>query len=208
MLQETTGGLLANDDAQRQLSKEQRVFEGSPRGLGSPDPALSIMSHQPPYGYDDPYAQTPQYNTAQPPMAFPQAAPMNSTGPYQPHHQHRGSSIAFHPDTYPNAPPDRTHSLYSSDDPSSTELPHTGYQNYPSTEKVMTDEPYPPNPADEGFEANTMRPRPGRSGLDDRAKSWATMGPPPRSTGILRMWRKGERGKQWFRVRESDWAES
>jgi len=46
----------------------------------------------------------------------------------------------------------------------------------------------------------TERAQPGRSGLNQPMKSYAGMGPPPRSTGILSMWRKDERGKQWFRV--------
>lgn len=46
----------------------------------------------------------------------------------------------------------------------------------------------------------TERERPGRAGLHQPTSSFAAMGPPPRSTGILRMWRKDERGKQWFRV--------
>ncbi|TXT08624.1 hypothetical protein VHUM_02752 [Vanrija humicola] len=36
-------------------------------------------------------------------------------------------------------------------------------------------------------------------GLGQPTSSFAAMGPPPRSTGILRMWRKDERGKQWTR---------
>jgi hypothetical protein len=45
----------------------------------------------------------------------------------------------------------------------------------------------------------TERIVPGRAGLT-HPSSFAAVGPPPRSTGILRMWRKDERGKQWFRV--------
>ena len=47
----------------------------------------------------------------------------------------------------------------------------------------------------------TQRAQPGRQGLSGAPKSWAEMGPPPRSTGILRMWRKDERGPQWTKVR-------
>lgn len=64
----------------------------------------------------------------------------------------------------------------------------TGFQPNPSMEK-MTDQ-YP---------RATERERKGRAGLN-QTKSWAEVGPPPRSTGILRMWRKDERGKQWSRV--------
>ena len=63
-----------------------------------------------------------------------------------------------------------------------------GYQPNPSTEKVFDDV------------SNTQRALPGRSGLRNQTKSWAEVGPPPRSTGILRMWRKDERGHQWTRV--------
>nr|XP_018260305.1 uncharacterized protein I303_07223 [Kwoniella dejecticola CBS 10117]OBR82463.1 hypothetical protein I303_07223 [Kwoniella dejecticola CBS 10117] len=63
------------------------------------------------------------------------------------------------------------------------------YQPHSSTEKVT----------DEGQYENTQRAQPGRSGLRQPPRSIAEMGPPPRSTGILRMWRKDERGKQWSR---------
>lgn len=47
----------------------------------------------------------------------------------------------------------------------------------------------------------TERLQPGRANLGQGPESsFAAMGPPPRSTGILRMWRKDERGKQWTRV--------
>lgn len=68
----------------------------------------------------------------------------------------------------------------------------TAYQPNPSTEKMVDEEEYP---------QNTQRAQPGRSGLRNQTKSWANVGPPPRSTGILRMWRKDERGRQWTRVR-------
>ena len=55
-----------------------------------------------------------------------------------------------------------------------------------STEKMLGDTP-------------VQRAQPGRQNLGTAPKSWAEMGPPPRSTGILRMWRKDERGPQWFR---------
>lgn len=40
----------------------------------------------------------------------------------------------------------------------------------------------------------------GRAGLQNPTSSFAAMGPPPRSTGILREWRKEERGHQWGKV--------
>ncbi|WVW86927.1 hypothetical protein I302_108982 [Kwoniella bestiolae CBS 10118] len=64
------------------------------------------------------------------------------------------------------------------------------YQPNSSTEKMN----------DEGqYQESTQRAQPGRSGLRRPPVSIAEMGPPPRSTGILRMWRKDERGKQWSR---------
>ncbi|ORX37746.1 hypothetical protein BD324DRAFT_650295 [Kockovaella imperatae] len=51
----------------------------------------------------------------------------------------------------------------------------------------------------DSFGEPVQRAHPGRQGLQSTTKSWAEMGPPPRSTGILRMWRKDERGPQWFR---------
>ncbi|WWC92802.1 uncharacterized protein L201_007761 [Kwoniella dendrophila CBS 6074] len=63
------------------------------------------------------------------------------------------------------------------------------YQAHASTEKMNNAE----------FYENTQREQPGRSGLRQPPRSMAEMGPPPRSTGILRMWRKDERGKQWSR---------
>ncbi|ORY34783.1 hypothetical protein BCR39DRAFT_514697 [Naematelia encephala] len=63
------------------------------------------------------------------------------------------------------------------------------YEAYPSTEKIN----------DGGYAENTAREQPGRSGVRGQTKSFASLGPPPRSTGILRMWRKDERGEQWFR---------
>ncbi|KAK4688436.1 hypothetical protein P7C73_g1674, partial [Tremellales sp. Uapishka_1] len=44
----------------------------------------------------------------------------------------------------------------------------------------------------------TARQQQGRQGPRP-GSSWTEMGPPPRSTGILRMWRKDARGKQWFK---------
>lgn len=43
----------------------------------------------------------------------------------------------------------------------------------------------------------------GRAGLHQPTSSFAAMGPPPRSTGILREWRKEERGHQWGKVSSS-----
>lgn len=57
-----------------------------------------------------------------------------------------------------------------------------------------------PNDVDNGV-GGTERLQPGRQNIGQAPmSSFAAMGPPPRSTGILRMWRKDERGKQWTRV--------
>ena len=94
---------------------------------------------------------------------------------------------------------------YHSSDPSFDQAPRypdeteQGYQPEASTEKINAT-----NPSDDPYEPPaTARAVPGRQGLRGPAgntKSWAEMGPPPRSTGILRMWRKDERGKQWSKV--------
>ena len=65
-----------------------------------------------------------------------------------------------------------------------------GFLANASTEKMV----------DDGVPLQTQRAQPGRQGLPNHSKSWAEVGPPPRSTGILRMWRKDERGQQWFKV--------
>ena len=67
-----------------------------------------------------------------------------------------------------------------------------GFQANPSTEKVVEDS------------LGTERAQKGRQGVAQSSRSWQN-GPPPRSTGILRMWRKGERGKQWSRVSKLTW---
>ena len=83
-------------------------------------------------------------------------------------------------------------SPYARGHPDMPSVHETGYMPNPSTEKMVDEEEYP---------QNTQRAQPGRSGLRNQTKSWADIGPPPRSTGILRMWRKDERGRQWTRVR-------
>lgn len=83
-----------------------------------------------------------------------------------------------------------------------------GYQTTASTEKMVDRSSHAPGnemgmgDAAYGNEemAGTERAQKGRQGLQAPPMTWAEMGPPPRSTGILRMWRKDERGKQWSRV--------
>ncbi|WVN86818.1 uncharacterized protein L203_101991 [Cryptococcus depauperatus CBS 7841] len=66
------------------------------------------------------------------------------------------------------------------------------YLNASSTEKIAEESQLE--------HQDTQRAQPGRSGLaKPPTTSFAEMGPPPRSTGILRVWRKDERGKQWSR---------
>ena len=104
-----------------------------------------------------------------------------NTQPALPHQAQNGS---YADDSNPYNP-EFGHPSYPGD-------PSAGdYQAYPSTEKIVDDGAYG---------QSTERAQPGRSGLRQPPRSFAEMGPPPRSTGILRMWRKDERGKQWFRV--------
>jgi len=72
---------------------------------------------------------------------------------------------------------------------------HQQPEYYPSTDKINV------NDQEEAYAPPVIeRERKGRQNIGGGAeKSWAN-GPPPRSTGILRMWRKDERGKQWTRV--------
>ncbi|KAL7425051.1 hypothetical protein Q5752_000739 [Cryptotrichosporon argae] len=79
---------------------------------------------------------------------------------------------------------------------------YAGVPAYPSTEKFGApdaDVYAEKAEADDALPANTERAQRGRAGLQRPPSTWAQMGPPPRSTGILRMWRKDERGKQWSR---------
>lgn len=87
-------------------------------------------------------------------------------------------------------------------------LSHTTQQQpdeyYASTDKIHENSAMPAGADDYDNYTNTVpveRERKGRqgAGASGASKSWA-QGPPPRSTGILRMWRKDERGKQWTRV--------
>lgn len=48
----------------------------------------------------------------------------------------------------------------------------------------------------------------GRAHLQNPTSSFAAMGPPPRSTGVLREWRKEERGRQWGKVSPSNAGDS
>jgi hypothetical protein len=106
-----------------------------------------------------------------------------------PYQQHQGQSQYatydqnYPSDTYPANPQhDDTYSH------------HQQPEYYPSTDKINVND-------QEAYTAPVIeRERKGRQNIGGGAeKSWAN-GPPPRSTGILRMWRKDERGKQWTRV--------
>jgi len=75
---------------------------------------------------------------------------------------------------------------------------------YPSTDKINVNDNNANRDADYNTSPVIERERKGRQNIGaggEGGKSWAN-GPPPRSTGILRMWRKDERGKQWTRVSE------
>lgn len=89
--------------------------------------------------------------------------------------------------------PSPANEAYNYADPAYHEQHDNALQYNASTEKVLDEYPI-----------NTERERKGRAGLRP-GTSWGA-GPPPRSTGILRMWRKDERGKQWSRV--GDWPKS
>ncbi|WVQ79184.1 hypothetical protein IAT38_001280 [Cryptococcus sp. DSM 104549] len=111
------------------------------------------------------------------------------------------------------APQGNDHGQYA-DHQQAQHNPPYGYNNdsnpygeeprYPSYPADPSGESYAPNPSTEKmvddiqYEGGTERAQPGRSRLRPTT-SFAEMGPPPRSTGILRVWRKDERGKQWSR---------
>ncbi|KAI9638953.1 uncharacterized protein MKK02DRAFT_41983 [Dioszegia hungarica] len=105
--------------------------------------------------------------------------PSSSAQYDDPYNQNQHVDAPHYQNAYNNTVPYQTHHL----DPSTD----TGFQANPSAEKIT-----------DGYPQNTERERKGRAGLN-QTKSWAEVGPPPRSTGILRMWRKDERGKQWSR---------
>ena len=108
--------------------------------------------------------------------------------PYQQHQgqgqgQYTSYDQSYPSDSYPANPQhDDTYSA------------HQQPEYYPSTDKINVNE-------SEAYAPPVIeRERKGRQNIGGGAeKSWAN-GPPPRSTGILRMWRKDERGKQWTRV--------
>jgi len=91
---------------------------------------------------------------------------------------------------------------YNSYGGTETQTP-TSMSSTPTPKGVGAEKPHPDDldgVNNLGEIGGTERERPGRAGLHQPTSSFAAMGPPPRSTGILRMWRKDERGKQWFRV--------
>lgn len=110
--------------------------------------------------------------------------------PYQQHQQQGQGQYASYDQSYPsdNHPANPQH-----DDGYSN---HQQPEYYPSTDKINVND-------QEAYTTPVIeRERKGRQNIGGGGgaeKSWAN-GPPPRSTGILRMWRKDERGKQWTRV--------
>jgi hypothetical protein len=128
-----------------------------------------------------------------------------STMSYQPNYSDPYSTHQAPHDQSHSQYPSQSHPSYPTPDYSSDSNPYDDAPRYPtyagdpsgldygadqSTEKIVNSEGY----------GGTERSQPGRSGLNGPMKSFAEMGPPPRSTGILHMWRKDERGQQWFRV--------
>lgn len=112
---------------------------------------------------------------------------------YDQQHPYQAHQSTFERNDYHENPPYDDDSIVQPHHPEI--MTADDYRQYPSTEKIVGDEYQTPN---------TARAQPGRSGLRDNSTSWAA-GPPPRSTGILRMWRHDERGKQWLRVNPPDW---
>ncbi|KAK8849675.1 hypothetical protein IAR55_005010 [Kwoniella newhampshirensis] len=130
------------------------------------------MSHN--YGdpYNDPYNRQSQYHSG---AYDDQPPPFQQTNPEDAYaYSHDNNPYGEEP-RYPSYPTDPSVG---------------GYPNNLSTEKMVDDT---------HVEESTQRAQPGRSGLRQPPRSFAEVGPPPRSTGILRMWRKDERGKQWSR---------
>ncbi|WWD20304.1 hypothetical protein CI109_104780 [Kwoniella shandongensis] len=131
------------------------------------------MSHNYEDPYNDPYNnRQSQYHSG---AYNDQPPPFQQTNPNDAYAYSHDSNPYGEEPRYPSYPTD----------PSGGE-----YYNNMSTEK-MVDETR--------VEESTERAQPGRQGLRQPPRSIAEMGPPPRSTGILRMWRKDERGKQWSR---------
>ncbi|KAE8542520.1 hypothetical protein D1P53_001299 [Cryptococcus gattii VGV] len=87
---------------------------------------------------------------------------------------------------------------YHDANPYEEELQYPSYPTDPSSGDYLNDANMEKTPENVRYES-TERAQPGRAGLRRPATSFAGLGPPPRSTGILRVWRKDERGKQWSR---------
>ncbi|KAL0249929.1 hypothetical protein I308_103232 [Cryptococcus tetragattii IND107] len=87
---------------------------------------------------------------------------------------------------------------YHDANPYEEELQYPSYPTDPSSGDYLNDVNMEKTPENVRYES-TERAQPGRAGLRRPATSFAGLGPPPRSTGILRVWRKDERGKQWSR---------
>ena len=128
--------------------------------------------------YADPYQQQNQYaNYDQQPYGYSNDAP------------HQGYSYEA-----PNYSTQDVHALSHTPSHAQQEPEY-----YASTDKIHENSAHPAGAAEDNNTVPVERERKGRQGADGNSKSWA-QGPPPRSTGILRMWRKDERGKQWTRV--------
>lgn len=126
--------------------------------------------------YADPYQQNQYASYDQTPYGYSHDAPQ---------HQQYGYASNETPNY---STPDVQHGQHQQQQP----------DYYTSTDKINENSAAVGAGA-EDYSVPVERERKGRQNVGGNSKSWA-QGPPPRSTGILRMWRKDERGKQWTRV--------
>lgn len=76
---------------------------------------------------------------------------------------------------------------YHDANPYEEELQYPSYPTDPSSGDYLNDVNMEKTPENVRYES-TERAQPGRAGLRRPATSFAGLGPPPRSTGILRVW--------------------
>lgn len=131
--------------------------------------------------------------------------PSHTMSNYKDPYQHGGSEYLAPTNVPPGAAAPQQHGYDGSAHPDAGYEYSTQYNSYTSTTPSSYEKNNESKPDLDGVHAlgelgPGERERPGRMGLGQPTSSFAAMGPPPRSTGILRMWRKDERGKQWTRV--------
>lgn len=135
------------------------------------------MAHYSNDRYADPYQQNQNHDQYATYDQYPQ-----NTAPY--------------PGETPQYSSHNPHDGYAYDNDQQHQVQQPEY--YPSTDKINEN-----SVNNEDYSGPVLeRERKGRQNIGgggEGGRSWAA-GPPPRSTGILRMWRKDERGKQWTRV--------